>query len=384
MVTAYFFDAAHPWVSSFPGHAIEQRIFDTGILQASNERVVVRGGDMRVEPSDPYSRHELVEDVLGGPRKRDGSLDHGGLLTEWAYEAALNATLFAVVVHGLTSQTASRLDRALRSSSAYRGRKTVDLRYEPHELCLHDALEDRYLVHGHTVLVPGPGPGADAYDIPGHRIAMLESWGFTSVSRTPESFRQLLGAAYDAMRGPRRAPVESAVAEVPVDTMEVVGVATGGDTKPAVKTLNHAGPTLDELDAVFTSAYYRTGRIDDDELVVISGRPHYLHVTREGLVRMVVYVEVLEGVPDDAIRALANDFNRYRYVAKCYYVDNERMVVFETDMHTEGGLVPEQLMARFRAFERLLVATQEFDEVFAGPGRVRVTAVEPSVERVLN
>lgn len=388
MVSAFFFDTDDVSVRSNPGHHIDELIFRTGILQDAGERLVVRGGDLQVRSIEADDFYEALEVVLGGPPSPDGRPDHGGLLTEWAYEVALQSTLFVVAVHGVSAGTARKLDKRLRRSSTYRGRKHVVMHFAPHRMCLHDQLEDRYFVHGSTVLLRGPKPHGDEPTLPRHRIETLSAWGFATISTTPESFRQLLGPEYDAIRAARRPRTEAATSlpDAPSVYPEVSPEEGSRDMQQVMEQLMaHSGPTLDELEAIFAAAYCKTHRLDDDELAVYTGHPYYLHVHEHGLVRIAAFSDVREGIDDDVVLRMVNDFNRRRYIVKCYYLGEEdRTLVFETDLNTEGGLVPEQLVARLRGFERVLIANHQFHEVLIGAPRVEVEGVGVGGGRVVN
>ena len=138
-------------------------------------------------------------------------------------------------------------------------------------------------------------------------------------------------------------------------------------------------PTLDDLEAIYSGAFYKTMRDNDGDLVVRTEHYFFCHtVNKHGFVRVVAYFHAREGVDEGLIYALANEFNAQVHFVKCYYYGGPaRTLIFETDMNTEGGLVPVQLVTRLRAFERILDRSHPMDEVI-GPAPT-VTQPQPDV-----
>lgn len=196
MIAAFFFDPDDEKVRSYYGFEVEKLLFETGILQASGERIVVRGGDVLFHDGGVGDLYGRIQAVLGGPPLEYGRLDHGELLTDWAYQVALESVLFAIVVHGISKVTTEALEERLLEHSAYRGLKQVHPYYFPHLKYLLYHLEDRYFVEGASVLVPQGGQLSDEPALPAHRVATLKSWGFTSVGVADRPLNRYLGSAF--------------------------------------------------------------------------------------------------------------------------------------------------------------------------------------------
>lgn len=186
MIAAFLFNPEHPLVAGFHGHNIEALIFKTEVLQGSNEQLVIRGGDLILgQRSGPF--YSQIEEVLAGPML-EGLHDHGRLRADDAYGVALNSVIFAIVIHGLSHETAMRLEQPLLKTPAFLGWKKLDFDYEPHRQLLGHYLLDRYRVLGRTIEVPPADPFSDEPALPDHQVETLKSWGFEAVSAAAKSF----------------------------------------------------------------------------------------------------------------------------------------------------------------------------------------------------
>lgn len=179
MIAALFFNSNHESVSGTYGHKIEELVFGAQALQNSGERVVIFGGDVFVHgyQENPYV---IAQEVFGCPRLKNGKLNHGHLLTDSVYEAAFAQSAFAIVIHGVTRKTVDALERKLSRSRAFLGWKELDWDHEAHFVILGQYLQQRYLVEGTSIWVPG-GQWEDEPDLPDHRVETLREWGFDDV-----------------------------------------------------------------------------------------------------------------------------------------------------------------------------------------------------------
>jgi len=196
MIAAFFFDPDDEKVRNYYGYQVEKLVFETGVLQASGERLVVRGGDVLLHDGHGGDLYARIQEVLGGPPLETGRLDHGELLTEWAYQVALESVLFAIVIHGISQETTEALEERLLQHSAYRGLKQVHPYYLPHVEHLLHQMEDRYFVEGASVLVPKGRSRSGERELPAHRVATLKGWGFTSVGVADRPFKEYLGGDF--------------------------------------------------------------------------------------------------------------------------------------------------------------------------------------------
>jgi len=186
MIAAFMFDPEHPLVAGFHGHNIEALIFKTDVLQRSGEQLVIRGGDLILgQRSGPF--YGQIQEVLGGPLVI-GRPDHGRLRADDAYGTALHSVIFAIVIHGISHETAMRLEQPLLKTSACLGWKKLDFDYEPHRQLLGQYLLDRYRILGRTIEVPPADPFSDEPALPDHLVETLKSWGFEEVSVAAKAF----------------------------------------------------------------------------------------------------------------------------------------------------------------------------------------------------
>lgn len=137
-------------------------------------------------------------------------------------------------------------------------------------------------------------------------------------------------------------------------------------------------PTFDDLEAIYSGAFYKTFRDNDGDVVVRIGTHFFCHtIDQHGTIRIIALFHAREDVDAPFIYAQANEFNSQFSFVKCFYYGGPaRTLVFQTDMNTEGGLVPAQLVMRLRAFDKILNMNHPMDEVIGSAPMVTQPQLE--------
>lgn len=117
--------------------------------------------------------------------------------------------------------------------------------------------------------------------------------------------------------------------------------------------------SIDLLRAAFDAALYATTVDDDGDLVVRgAGTKFYVTLSEDARrVRVATFSLLRDGASREEALSAVNAFNEQYAVARAYFVRTSaghEGVVFDSDLTYSGGLIPLNLLTRFRTFESIL------------------------------
>lgn len=139
--------------------------------------------------------------------------------------------------------------------------------------------------------------------------------------------------------------------------------ATGNDVLPDSEVNKEA------IRAIFDAALYRTNIDEDDDVVIHgAGMRTFIQVYPGNRIRLLSVFRAEEEVTEEGLHAAANAFNLRLAIVKASaqrYQDDKLRVIFETDLSYDGGLVPMNLVMRFRKFEDIIRRQHELSDLLA-------------------
>jgi len=148
MNIALLFDCKSPEYGAFYKWPINNKVFSTGIIQASGRHMKVWIGDVAIymHASSLAHYHELCDRVY--------------FTHTWArlHETRLRATFWCSTVYTLlfenmTRDIANKLHDALTFDKGYLGLQAVDYAYNPHLVVYRSSLVPSYRVHGQSCTI---------------------------------------------------------------------------------------------------------------------------------------------------------------------------------------------------------------------------------------
>ncbi len=117
--------------------------------------------------------------------------------------------------------------------------------------------------------------------------------------------------------------------------------------------------SIDLLQAAFDAALYST-TVDEDGDLVVRGASTKFYVTLSEdarRVRVATFSLLRDGASREEALSAVNAFNEQYAVARGYFVKTgagHEGIVFDADLTYSGGLIPLNMLTRFRTFENIL------------------------------
>jgi hypothetical protein len=146
MNIALLFDSTLPEYSGFYKWPINNKVFSTGIIQASGRHMKIWIGDVLTYSHESTYRHELCERVYFAHTW--GRLHEARLrATFWC------STVYTLVFENMTRSIANKLHDTLTSDNGYLGLHAVDYAYNPHLAMYRNSLVPAYRVHGQSCTI---------------------------------------------------------------------------------------------------------------------------------------------------------------------------------------------------------------------------------------
>jgi hypothetical protein len=148
MNIALLFDCTLPEYGGIYKWPINNKVFSTGIIQASGRHMKAWIGDVLI-----YSYAETLADY-------HALCDRVYFTHKWArlHEARLRATfwhstVYTLLFENMTRDIANKLHDALTSDNGYLGLQAVDYAYYPHLIMYRNSLVPSYRVHGQSCTI---------------------------------------------------------------------------------------------------------------------------------------------------------------------------------------------------------------------------------------